>query len=593
MKKLLLLAACLMLALSMASAQTLMDFVSEVRGDTLVVKDFVDMGNQSNSLYNVILMDTLAVPAGRVYMLKANGTYPVANSPNTTRPTVIVGADPTMLVANKNAMSAPPVICGSTYEGGSNTGGINYSYDLTVKNCSIIPADAAMDLGWAFFWCNASNCRLTLDNNYFERTRWIFFATGSPGQRYFVSNCYFVNMNGQPCRRNGGVYDGFAFMDTMWVENSTHIMAQGSMYKFRQYPFKQVMMNHNTFINCAGIMFLDWGYQTNMANTNNIFVNCNVQAFGGLNPQDAGEQDLDALPMGLVNIHEFPSPDTSYDRFRSLPRQYLFEGNVVYWDPKLADMTATLNTNAVNGVTNWQSQMIVMNSRTTGFFADNTAWPYLTLGTNYTTLPAFTDPKDLLTTQVDNLKTFALGTVDTNSTDLLPDWRLVNIGTDFYIYSDWPIPVDLSYSDAALMAGGTGGYPVGDLNWFPARKSQWVAQRATEYAAINTALTTGTTTIATGVDDQGTSPLEFSLQQNYPNPFNPTTTISFTLPHSASTTLTVFNALGQEVATLVNGITAAGTHEVKFDASGLASGVYFSKLTSGDFTQMKKMMLVK
>jgi len=256
-------------------------------------------------------------------------------------------------------------------------------------------------------------------------------------------------------------------------------------------------------------------------------------------------------------------------------------------------MTATLNTNAVNGVTNWQSQMIVMNSRTTGFFADNTAWPYLTLGTNYTTLPAFTDPKDLLTTQVDNLKTFALGTVDTNSTDLLPDWRLVNIGTDFYIYSDWPIPVDLSYSDAALMAGGTGGYPVGDLNWFPARKSQWVAQRATEYAAINTALTTGTTTIATGVDDQGTSPLEFSLQQNYPNPFNPTTTISFTLPHSASTTLTVFNALGQEVATLVNGITAAGTHEVKFDASGLASGVYFSKLTSGDFTQMKKMMLVK
>jgi hypothetical protein len=592
MKKLLVLAACLLLSISWVSAQTLMDYVSAVKGDTLVVKDFVDMGNKPNSLYSVMTLDTLNVPAGRVYMLKANGYYPLVNSPNTLRKTVIVGADNTILVQNKNASSAPPVICGSTYEGGSNTGGINYAHDLTVKNCSIIPADAAKDLGWNFFWSNAANATLKLDNNLLERTRWVLFATGNPGQRYFISNNYFVNLNGQPCRRNGGVYDGFTFMDTMWVENNTHLMAQGSVYKLRQYPFKRIVFNHNTFINCAGYVFLDLGYQTSVSNTNNIFVNCNVQAYCHQDAIDAGEVDLDKAPMGLVNIHTFPAADTSYDSYRSKPRQYLFEGNVVYWDPKLADVVSTLNTNHINGVTDWMDQMVIMNTRTTGYFNDNATYPYLTLGKVYTTVPTFTDSKTLLTTQLDNLKAFAVSTVDTNSTAVLPDWRVTNIGDDFYVYSDWPIPVDLSYNNAALLTGGTGGFPVGDLNWFPAKKTQWLAQRAAEYTAIGNALINGTTTI-TGVETNGTEPIQYSLEQNYPNPFNPTTTISFTLPHSATATLKVFNALGQEVATLVNGITEAGRHEVKFDGAGLASGVYFARLISGDFASMKKMMLVK
>jgi hypothetical protein len=95
------------------------------------------------------------------------------------------------------------------------------------------------------------------------------------------------------------------------------------------------------------------------------------------------------------------------------------------------------------------------------------------------------------------------------------------------------------------------------------------------------------------VNNPGTLPVEFTLNQNYPNPFNPSTTISFSLPHSANASLKVFDMLGREVATLVNGYTTAGSHEVQFNATNLASGVYFYKLTSGDFTQMMKMMLVK
>jgi hypothetical protein len=88
-------------------------------------------------------------------------------------------------------------------------------------------------------------------------------------------------------------------------------------------------------------------------------------------------------------------------------------------------------------------------------------------------------------------------------------------------------------------------------------------------------------------------PQNFQLQQNYPNPFNPSTSITFVLPHAANITLKVFDVLGREVATLINGYMTAGAHETTFDASRLSSGVYLYTLTSGDFTQTKKMSLLK
>jgi len=96
-----------------------------------------------------------------------------------------------------------------------------------------------------------------------------------------------------------------------------------------------------------------------------------------------------------------------------------------------------------------------------------------------------------------------------------------------------------------------------------------------------------------GAQEGRTLPEAFALDQNYPNPFNPSTTISFSLPHASDVSLKVFNLLGEEVATLVNGNQAAGPHEVQFNAAGLASGVYFYKIVSGDFSQVKKMVLMK
>jgi len=80
----------------------------------------------------------------------------------------------------------------------------------------------------------------------------------------------------------------------------------------------------------------------------------------------------------------------------------------------------------------------------------------------------------------------------------------------------------------------------------------------------------------------------FILEQNYPNPFNPSTVISYQLPVTSEVTLKVYNVLGNEVATLVDEYKPAGSYETKFDASGLASGIYFYQLKAGTFVQTNK-----
>jgi hypothetical protein len=88
-------------------------------------------------------------------------------------------------------------------------------------------------------------------------------------------------------------------------------------------------------------------------------------------------------------------------------------------------------------------------------------------------------------------------------------------------------------------------------------------------------------------------PVEFVLEQNYPNPFNPTTTIKFELPKSSQVRLSVYDMLGREVSLLVNEKREAGVHEVKFDASKLASGVYFYRMQAGDFVLTRKLLLLR
>lgn len=101
----------------------------------------------------------------------------------------------------------------------------------------------------------------------------------------------------------------------------------------------------------------------------------------------------------------------------------------------------------------------------------------------------------------------------------------------------------------------------------------------------------GITSLKVSSSDLTTS--NFELAQNYPNPFNPSTTIKFAVPQTSNIRLSIFNALGEKVAELVNGTLEAGTYNVTWDASKVSSGIYFYELQGDKFSSIKKMMLVK
>lgn len=99
--------------------------------------------------------------------------------------------------------------------------------------------------------------------------------------------------------------------------------------------------------------------------------------------------------------------------------------------------------------------------------------------------------------------------------------------------------------------------------------------------------------LGVSINHENTLPKAYALDQNYPNPFNPSTTLRYSLLNAGPVTLTIYNVLGQEVATLVNEYQTSGTYSVKFDASTLSSGMYLYRISSGNFVQVKKMLLVK
>jgi len=99
---------------------------------------------------------------------------------------------------------------------------------------------------------------------------------------------------------------------------------------------------------------------------------------------------------------------------------------------------------------------------------------------------------------------------------------------------------------------------------------------------------------AIGIDGQRTQlPDEFKLNAVYPNPFNTAANISFGVPATGNVTAEAFNLLGQKVATIFNGFVSAGEHTLSWDASGLASGIYFVRLTFGERVQQAKVTLLK
>jgi len=147
----------------------------------------------------------------------------------------------------------------------------------------------------------------------------------------------------------------------------------------------------------------------------------------------------------------------------------------------------------------------------------------------------------------------------------------------------------INYGDAANNQGGNDNEnAIGANHEFALFPSAWYCETLDTFGIM------GYKDFVTDVEPVNTViPSAYALDQNYPNPFNPTTNINFSIPNEAFVTLDVYNAIGQKVASLVNEDKSAGTYTVDFNATNLTSGIYFYKITADNFTDTKKMILMK
>ena len=646
-RKLLIIAA-LVLSADLANAQDPMtDFVLETRGDTLVIANYFDAGGVTNTLGAVIAADVNA-PPGRVYMLKsgANGSLEsqsqslylqTSTITEQSRPITIVGEYCGLMVQGSDPNCRPPTISGFVDAAGAGVlSTIALNNDLTLKNLYWTSAHTLGQANWSTIDVNGEgNVSITWENVMMEHNRWTWInSMGNFGTTLIAKDSYFLNATDQNSRRNGGVYDADNPTQEVWVENSTHVQNQGMQYKFRSFSPERVWFNHNTFVNAAGQIFLGFGYLTNFVATNNLFVNSNYQPYWpgvDQSEMDAAGTPTEAFqPHGIINLNALPKDEAgnSYvndvasslngavSPFNEADRKVLVDLNAAYWDPKLLAIAADLNAAGLKGdicegdacvqdpSLNWMNGAILANERTVAMFNNDAAYPLLTWGTWYNEDPGFVDGPGM----VQALYDWGYNSANSGVTvqQVLPKIReagneagneIDTENTNNWITFDWPIAVDLSYTNATYLSGGYNDFPLGDLNWFPAQKTAWLAQRDAEIAAITAALDSGSP-ISTGVEQVGTEiPSSTVLGQNYPNPFNPSTTISFDLKAAGHVELAVYDVMGREVARLVDGEYAAGTYEVSWNvangAGQLSSGMYLYTLRAGNEVVTKQMVFLK
>ena len=397
-----------------------------------------------------------------------------------------------------------------------------------------------------------------------------------------------------PYQSSGFHYDSLLFENTTFSNLSRIVMMEGNEFA------DNIHLNHVTLINS-----IEWiiqsGWLRNVSVTNSIFVNPHLMGYRAVDVCEE-DQDFDDFEDGLCGspggglisgITQVDSFGFTVD-FTDLEREIYVGNNVYAHEDYIVDWYRDCGW-CVERIQSRESDLLRNPAPYIGEgtieFMDSTdsngdkvfTSMNIDSANMWFTAPTFTEPptnKDTLLLFIE----YKWGPGSDINWAYKPESGLAQ---------KWPLPEDLSYSDSEYLTAAMGGFPLGDLNWYPDQLSTWEAQKDTEWDNIRKLMKTGTLVSNESVTD--IVPSGYKLDQNYPNPFNPSTKIAYTVPKTGNVSLKVFNALGQEVATLFEGRKQAGSHELTFDASGLTSGVYFYRLEVEDagVSLTRKLTLIK
>ncbi len=429
-----------------------------------------------------------------------------------------------------------------------------------------------------------------IDSNFFNMQGGML-RSDNEGSSFYINNCIFSGIGGQILRTNASTVT-VKFTDCIMTNLgnlATSNLGAGKGIDLRDVSCDSLILVNNTFTNYQDRVVRHYNFGDPTAGTglanyvlidHNTFYN-GMGFHGTLSLGNVGEQ---VTITNNLFVDAFAAGEDSTDATRTAE----FANNGEFY-PNGNNRMAWIFTGP-NETTNWdvaRNYYAISNSGQ-AFFDAHTDEPItkgspLTwhinskLGADSVTAfvqipdPGFAEVQDLMTGIMNYYVDIAGKTKDTPNSY----WRPEVDDMDRKPISYWMNDFDVSYSTSSpAYTGAYNGFPAGNLNAYPDQKAVWETTTGVEESSIIV-------------------PVEYSLNQNFPNPFNPSTVIRFSIPETSNVTLKIYDVLGNEVSTLVNDNFNAGQYDISFNASRLASGVYFYTINAGSFTQTRKMMLLK
>lgn len=445
--------------------------------------------------------------------------------------------DLTITAVGNESLDDPKIIVVTDASGNYSTPFIPFK-NLTLNGISLSGVNSAGKQISYLIEAGTTNIKITAKNCEIDSVVTAAIRVNYNSCSVFVENCYVHNIAGGS--HTGRFIDARrTLMDSISIINSTFYNVMHNVVGRFEGGQKYFKFDHNTVYNLMRCP-LRIDECPEIIVTNNLFLQTGFvgyikyweTAFQSANEEAMGSRD----EFARIEIWELGSSTA----FTGMTQKINFKNNNFWEDP-------TIKTTWPDTIYSYKTLDFDFEKALVG--ADTLTW--LKENCDFTSAPACDYASMCLTAWAD-------GSTNTNPG-----------------FDNSKAPYSFSYSTSSnSYTAAEGGLPLGDLNWFPAKKAEWELMTDVE-------------------QNVNIVPSNFELKQNYPNPFNPVTIIRYSIPEVSDVQLKVYDVLGKEVALLVNSRQHAGEYNVSFNAQNVASGVYFYTITTGKYTNTHKMILMK
>lgn len=462
---------------------------------------------------------------------------------------------------------------------------------ITLKNVLFSGTNSNGEISGTFV-ANTGGSKMIADNCVFTDFTNFALRNQFKGDSISITNCVFIN----GVRLSNSPWGGFPLrMDVacsdVIIENNSVVNSGRLTGNSGPWHNANIHEMHNSYLNQTVN-----GHEqraNEMITANNIFYNYHIR----------GRKNENSLNPSNTYDASFTTWNYFADSKNSLDSISLYLGqNLFFREQAILDWYASVPGDSMSPSLLWEHPDV------DSFITTDNNY---TIGTNYEGVdPGFT----MHPGKTDSIVKYLNFHWNINAPAEWPDWRVtppVSFDAGGQPSLSWPPAFDLSYANTYMKTAGTDGLPLGDLNWYPDQKAQFLADRDNIVAAIRDSMVNATATYDPNTMDStpmitpwATSiekklPRQIYSMTNYPNPFSQTTTIEFgLLQPTKDVTLTVTNLYGQKVFELAESRLSAGLHTFNFDASKLSSGIYIYNIqatgTNGQsFTASKRMIISK